>query len=71
MHKTITALFLILLIVFFTVPITAGESSGEAGYQFLRTYSGARPSAMAGAFISITGDIHSIYFNPAGLAELN
>lgn len=49
---------------------TAGMSPGKAGYEFLRTHIGARPSAMAGAFIAIPGDIHAIYFNPAGLASV-
>ncbi len=49
----------------------ASPSSGTAGYEFLRTHIGARPSAMAGAFISIPGDIHAIYFNPAGLAPIS
>jgi len=49
----------------------AGSSSGKAGYEFLRTHIGARPAAMAGAFISISGDIHAIYFNPAGLAPIS
>ena len=48
----------------------AASSPGKAGYDFLRTHVGARPSAMSGAFISMTGDIHSIYFNPAGLATI-
>jgi hypothetical protein len=70
MLKKIFILCLILSTIIFTSSVHAGESSGEAGYQFLRTYSGARPSAMAGAFISLSGDIHSVYFNPAGLAEM-
>ena len=70
MYKKITISLLILMTSFFTLSVNAGESSGEAGYQFLRTYSGARPSAMAGAFISFSGDIHSVYFNPAGLGEI-
>ncbi len=53
----------------FNIAINA-SSPGTAGYVFLRTHVGARPSAMAGAFISMTGDIHSIYFNPAGLATI-
>ncbi len=48
----------------------AGSSVGTAGFEFLRTPPGARPSAMAGAFISVPGDIHSLYFNPAGLAPI-
>jgi hypothetical protein len=54
-----------------TNPLTGGSSSGTAGYEFLRTHIGARPSAMAGAFICIPGDIHAIYFNPAGLASIS
>ncbi|MDZ7333587.1 MAG: PorV/PorQ family protein [candidate division KSB1 bacterium] len=49
----------------------AVSATGTAGFEFLRTPPGARPSAMAGAFISIPGDIHSIYFNPAGLATIS
>jgi hypothetical protein len=70
MTKKITVFSLIVCFNIFAVSAFASESGGEAGYQFLRTYAGARPSAMAGAFISLPGDIHSIYFNPAGLAEL-
>ena len=50
--------------------ISAAENSTTAGFHFLRTFPGARPSAMSGAFISFAGDIHSIYYNPAGLAEI-
>lgn len=46
------------------------DSPGSAGYQFLRTYTGARPASMGGAFGAVTGDIHSINFNPAGIAAL-
>jgi len=70
MTKKIFIILLVVGLTFSAISAMAGMSSGEAGYQFLRTYAGARPSAMAGAFISLPGDIHSIYFNPAGLAEL-
>lgn len=64
--------FLWFIIVFaFSNVLHAGTASGTAGYQFLRTYPGARPAAMAGAFISMPGDIHAIYYNPAGLAALS
>jgi hypothetical protein len=68
--------FWIILILIFSIfyinhPAISSSSSGTAGYEFLRTYIGARPSAMAGAFISISGDIHAMYFNPAGLAPIS
>ena len=64
-------LILIIGLVFFHNTSVANPSSGTAGYEFLRTHIGARPSAMAGAFVSIPGDIHAIYFNPAGLAPIS
>jgi len=48
--------------------IYAGDDTGKAGFDFLRTDMGARPASMAGAFGSVTGDLHSILYNPAGLA---
>ncbi|MFQ5640222.1 MAG: PorV/PorQ family protein, partial [bacterium] len=32
---------------------------------------GARPSAMAGAFVAMPGDIHNLFYNPAGLTALS
>ena len=69
MKRQLIILIVIILAVTF-MNLDASESSGKAGYQFLRTYTGARPSALAGAFVSFSGDIHAIYFNPSGLAEL-
>jgi len=45
-------------------------SPGTTGYQFLRTQVGARPSAMGGTFIAVPGDVHNLFYNPAGLAEI-
>ena len=46
-------------------------SQSSIGYAFLRTPVGARPSAMAGSFVALTGDAHSIYYNPAGVAGID
>lgn len=40
------------------------------GFEFLRTHVGARPSALGGAFLTVIGDVHSVYYNPAALAAL-
>lgn len=50
--------------------VTDVRPQSAVGYDFLRTFVGARPSAMAGAFVAIPGDIHNIYYNPGGLAAL-
>lgn len=44
--------------------------SQSLGYAFLRTHVGARPSAMAGSFVAMSGDPHSIYYNPAGTGDI-
>ena len=36
----------------------------------MRTHVGARPSALGGGFLSLTGDVHSVYYNPSALAAL-
>jgi len=43
---------------------------GMSGGQFLKIGHGARGAAMAGAVSAITNDLSSIYWNPAGLAEI-
>lgn len=55
------------VLLLFPLPI---QAQSAVGYDFLRTFVGARPSAMAGTFIAIPGDIHSIAYNPAGLAAI-
>ena len=45
-------------------------SRGTSGAQFLEIAPGARPAAMGGAFSGIADDVHSVYYNPAGLAGL-
>ncbi|MCU0645759.1 MAG: hypothetical protein MUC94_16060 [bacterium] len=68
--KRTSIIIIISFLIFGMNAVVTASSPGKAGYDFLRTHVGARPSAMAGAFISMTGDIHSIYFNPAGLATI-
>ncbi|OGS21977.1 MAG: hypothetical protein A2252_00345 [Elusimicrobia bacterium RIFOXYA2_FULL_39_19] len=52
--------------------ITAGNlfSAGTTGFNFLKIGVGARPVGMGGAFAGLSDDINSIYWNPAGLAQL-
>lgn len=57
-------------LVFIALLVPSVLFSQPIGYAFLRTPVGARPSAMAGSFIAITDDPHSIYYNPAGTANV-
>ncbi len=51
---------------------TAGknEKIGAAGSQFLKIAAGARGNAMGGAFCSVSNDLTSITWNPAGVADV-
>lgn len=47
------------------------HSAGTCGAQFLKIGLGARSEAIAGAYTSITGDNYNMYYNPAGLVDVN
>jgi hypothetical protein len=52
---------------------TTGETFvkvGAAGAQFLKIPIGARANGLAGAYSSLCNDLSSIYWNPAGLADV-
>ncbi len=44
--------------------------AGKTIYNFLRVEQGARPVAMGGAFTAVADDINSIFYNPAGLTNI-
>ena len=46
------------------------STKGTSGAQFLEIAPGARPAAMGGAFAGVADDVHAVYYNPAGLANL-
>lgn len=48
----------------------AFEKVGAAGAQFLKIGVGARANGMAGAFAGVGGDLSSLYWNPAGIAQI-
>lgn len=52
---------------------SGGEFSkvGAAGGQFLKIGVGARANAMGGAYGAVANDLSSIFWNPAGLAEVS
>lgn len=54
------------------VSVTAGDFTkvGLSGGQFLKIGVGARGTGMAGAFTALANDLTSVYWNPAGLADV-
>ncbi len=81
MRKILITLTLAVLMVFISVSVEAkddvsGSSAGEflkvgaAGSQFLKIGIGARANGMAGAYTSVANDLTSLYWNPAGVADV-
>ncbi|HOX85669.1 MAG TPA: PorV/PorQ family protein [bacterium] len=60
----------IFLLLFLGGSTLWAASPGTVGFSFLRTQVGARAAGMGGALLAIPGDLHSIYYNPAGLIGL-
>jgi hypothetical protein len=47
------------------------KNAGTSGAQFLKIGAGARPTAMGDAFVAVSDDVSSVYFNPAGIANIS
>lgn len=67
-NNTILITLIVLLSGFTDVLFCTGL--GTTGAQFLKIGMGARPLAMAGAFIAVADDINSIYYCPASLSRI-
>jgi hypothetical protein len=71
MHKSIILLVSSLIIILiWTDRLYADGSAGTSGADFLELGVGSRPLGMGEAFTAETGDINSLYYNPAGLGTL-
>jgi hypothetical protein len=64
---------LILIIIALQAAGYAGDFSkvGTAAAQFLKIGVGARAAALGGSFTAIANDVSTIYWNPAGIANIN
>ncbi len=63
----------ILFATAFSLSAVAGATDknvGTSSAQFLKIGAGARPTAMGDAFVAVADDVNSVYFNPAGIANL-
>ncbi|MFC1522177.1 PorV/PorQ family protein [Elusimicrobiota bacterium] len=62
---------LVVLAVLIASPVLASKkNAGTSGAKFLSIGPGARTAAMGDAFSSVSGDLHNVYYNPAGLHAL-
>ena len=58
------------LLMIFVFPVFSG-SPGTSGALFLNYSPSARATAMANSYSSLTDDVFSVYYNPAGLVNLD
>lgn len=62
--------FLIILLWVAAPLYCLDKDAGTSGAQFLKISVGARPSSMGEAYAAMSGDAQSLYWNPAGLADV-
>jgi hypothetical protein len=65
--------FLVLFILGLTTGLLQAEVYEQAGtnsYDFLSIGTGARPLSMGGAYTAESGNIYSLYWNPAGIGDI-
>ncbi len=52
-------------------PLNANENKGTTGFDFLRVTYSARAAAMADAYTGLSDDANAVFYNPAGLVQMN
>ncbi|MFZ9760460.1 MAG: PorV/PorQ family protein [Candidatus Kapaibacteriota bacterium] len=76
-HILVLAVFALTLPSLMAEDNVSGSSGGEfkkvgaAGAQFLKIGVGARANGMAGAYSALANDVTAMYWNPAGIADIN
>ncbi|HYG14513.1 MAG TPA: PorV/PorQ family protein [Bacteroidia bacterium] len=67
----IASLFATVAVQAQVLPSFGNSRTGTTGMQFLKIAPDARSTGMAGSFISVTSDLSSLYWNPAGLSRID
>jgi long-subunit fatty acid transport protein len=53
------------------IPNLGGQRAGISAFQFLKIDATSRGVGMGGAFVAVANDVSSLYWNPAGLAQMD
>ena len=69
-YKNITIGLILVLFIFGAVTAQENQKLAQTGFQFLSVVSDARASAMAEAMTSLQVGSSALFFNPAGMAEM-
>jgi hypothetical protein len=70
MRLTLLAL-LALSFILHPSSLAFASSAGTTGFELFRTDGSARNSALGGSQIAVSGGLHDLYSNPAGLADIH
>lgn len=71
--SSIAGIVVSIAVIISSSSLYAGNTSltGTLGMQFLKIAPGARPLGMANSFTALSDDVNAVYFNPAGLIEID
>ena len=61
---------LLFAMMFVAAPLHAQDHAGSTGAQVLQFLPGSRAAALSGAYTAIGGDADALFYNPAGIANL-
>nr|MDA3813024.1 PorV/PorQ family protein [Candidatus Cloacimonadota bacterium] len=64
-------LALILIILLPVILIAQNENAGTSGFTFLKVNYSARAAAMGNAYTGLSNDADAVFFNPAGLVQID
>lgn len=67
----VSTVYYLLLTVYCFLGICFAESSSTTGATFLKQAIGTRAAGMGEAFCAVADDLSAVYYNPAGLVQLN
>ncbi|NQT65309.1 MAG: PorV/PorQ family protein [FCB group bacterium] len=68
MKRNLTLIMIILLPVILTAQ---NENAGTSGFTFLKVNYSARAAAMGNAYTGLSNDADAVFFNPAGLVQID
>ena len=63
--------FIICYLFSFTIAQDEFKRVGKSGFGFLKISPSARAAGMGDAFTAVANDVTTIFYNPAGLTNLN
>jgi len=70
LYSFIAAIFIVSVTSFVSFAATIPEGSGTEEAAFLKIDAATRPVAMGGAYVSVANDVSSVFWNPAGLTQI-